>query len=128
MKATIEKHIPASLVQIQSYYSANSSRPIPKEFKGYISSLGASIKMTGLLPTLAVYYSDESKADRKKVIKWVYEIIKSLNEFQNCNGKADLLKYAIDIRSDINKTNQLIEEIMNISVALKLSIRTFPLK
>jgi len=135
MKTKIEKHIPAALQQIKLFYESNvlkkdpiEYKPIPKEFKGYLSSLGASILMSGLLPTLAVYYSEESKADRKKVIKWVFEIIKSLPLFINCNGKPDLLKYAIDISNDTVKTNELIEEILSISIALKLSIRTFPSK
>lgn len=127
MKAKIEKHIEASMRQIQNFYNSHQSMPIPKEFKGYLSSLGASIIMSGLLPTLAVYYSEESKADRKEVITWVYNIIKSLPEFNNCNNKPDLLKYAIDIRANQNMTNELTEEIKNISVALKLVIRTFPL-
>jgi len=128
MKTKIEKYIPDSISQIQAFVASKNNKPIPKEFKGYLSSLGASIKMSGLLPTLAVYYSEESKADRKEVIAWVYIIIKSLPEFNSCNNKPNLLKYAIDIQSDLNKTNQLIEEIMNLSVALKLSIRTFPLQ
>lgn len=128
MKTKIEKYIPDSISQIQAFVASKNNKSIPKEFKGYLSSLGASIKMSGLLPTLAVYYSEESKADRKEVIAWVYNIIKSLPEFNSCNNKLNLLKYAIDIQSDLNKTNQLIEEIMNLSVALKLSIRTFPLQ
>ncbi|HOY32219.1 MAG TPA: type III-B CRISPR module-associated protein Cmr5 [Bacteroidales bacterium] len=129
MKANIEKHIPRAIQQIDSYYTANHNNPITKEYKGYLSSLGASIIMSGLLPTLAVYYAEESnsKADRRKVINWVYEIIISLPFFNNCNGKPDLFKYAIDVKDDRYKTDRLIEEILNISIALKLSIRTFPL-
>jgi len=125
MKANIEKHIPSALEQIKSFYTANHDQPIKKEYKSYLSSLGASIIMSGLLPTLAVYYSEEGKADRTVVIKWVFNIVKPLHG--NCNGKTDLLKYAIQIDSDSILKEILTEDIKNISIALKLAIRTFPL-
>lgn len=128
MKAKIERHIPAAIRQIDAYFKQLDNKPISKEFKGYLSSLGASVIMSGLLPTLAVYYSKESKADRGKVIGWVYEIVKSQPKFNACNNNEDLFKYALEIQGNPQMLNALTEEILNISVALKLSIRTFPLK
>ncbi len=128
MKTKVEKHIPGALRQITAYYEEHDRKPISKEFKGYLSSLGASMRMSGLLPTLAVYYAKESRADRGKVISWVFEIIKEMPQFSNCIDKGDLFKYAIDIKNNSTLTNALTEEILNISVALKLCIRTFPLK
>ncbi len=125
MKANIEKHIPNALAQIDSYFTAHHNRPIKKEYKPYLSSLGASILMSGLLPTLAVYYSVDGKVDRRQVIEWVFNMVKPIHE--NCLGETDLLKYAILIDSDSIRKLVLIEDIINISIALKLSIRTFPL-
>lgn len=128
MKAKIEKHIPAAIVQINNYFTQQEKKSISKEFKGYLSSLGASIIMSGLLPTLAVYYAKESKADRGKVIGWVYELVKTQPQFNACNNNDDLFKYALEVQRNPQMLNALTEEILNISVALKLSIRTFPLK
>jgi len=125
MKAKIEKYIPAALNQIKIYYIANSNRPIKKEYKSYLSSIGASIIMSGLLPTLAVYYSQDSKADRLDVINWVFNIVKPIYDIGNHND--DLFKYAVRIKDNKELTNRLIEDVLNISIALKLSIRTFPL-
>lgn len=133
MKSKIEKHIKAAMKQIDDFYNEQkrnhgNNYKIPKEYKGYLSSLGASILMSGILPTLAVYYSKESKAERKDVINWVCNIIQPLYNFQVNNDKP-LLNYAISINNPQNENDKLklIEDILNVSVALKLSIRTFPL-
>lgn len=125
MKTKIEKYVPDALAQINNYYTAHHNSPIKKEYKSYLSSLGASIIMSGLLPTLAVYHSKESKADRLDVIKWVFNIVKPIYNITNQND--DLFKYAVHIKGNKELTDKLIEDILNISIALKLSIRTFPL-
>jgi CRISPR type III-B/RAMP module-associated protein Cmr5 len=125
MKAKIEKHIHAAVGRIRVYYAQNDRKPIKKEYKSYLSSLGASVIMSGLLPTLAVYYNKEGKADRTEVITWVFDIIRPLHH--NCEGKEDLFEYALSIAHDQIKTDELIEDILNISIALKLSLRTYPL-
>lgn len=125
MKNKIEIHLPAAMREIETFYSSNSKKPIKKEYKGYLSSLGASIRMSGLLPTMAVYYNKESNADREKVITWVYNIIQPIMNIPSDNKT--LLAYSIAIQNDQVQSSRLLELIQNISVALKLCIRTFPL-
>lgn len=144
MKIQIERYIETSLNVIDDYLkiekSKNSKYILEKEFKGYISSLGASIIMSGLIPTLAVY-SDKEKVNRLEVMHWVKKIIiKYLNDpktikcygtilneklrFELNNSRKDLFQFVIENRND---QQILQEEILNIAVALKLALRTFEL-
>jgi CRISPR-associated protein Cmr5 len=106
--------------------AAASSGGIKKEYKGYISSLGASLIMSGLIPTMAFYSSKENsaKAERWKVLDWVFNILKKTNDYSNINPKLTLFEYAR--QTDTNK-KKLERDIREVSIALKLCIRTFEL-
>lgn len=88
-------------------------------YKGYISSLGAGIIQSGLLPTLAMYKG--SQVDEKKnTLKAILSVIKSSN---NDAIEDDLFNYALNA---VDK-NKVKKEIMDASIAIKLAIRTFKL-
>jgi CRISPR-associated protein Cmr5 len=92
---------------------------IPSSYNGYISSFGASIIQSGLLPTLALFENTNSKTAQEK--KLLTDII--LNVLSEEYQPRSLLRYVLE-QKDVYKVKQ---EIINISIAIKLTIRTFKL-
>ncbi|MBL7729654.1 MAG: type III-B CRISPR module-associated protein Cmr5 [Chitinophagaceae bacterium] len=96
-------------------------------YKGYLSSLGASMRMSGLIPTMAFFSSKENsaKGDRWKVLDWIASVLKESKQ-----GYADLSSGRSLFERSL-KANEhastLEKDILDASVALKLSIRTFDL-
>jgi CRISPR-associated protein Cmr5 len=94
---------------------------IPKAFNGYISSLGASIITSGILPTL-IFYGDKaaSQADRPAIIHAI-EIILG-------KGKGTLTGEVVEHYKGSNQAElaRLTSQITDAAIALKLAIRTFP--
>jgi len=109
MKKRIENYIPRALEAIEKFNISNDGE-VPKQFNGYISSFGASIRSAGLLAT-TLFYSEKGGAeeDRQNVVK--------------------AIKYIID--EDIAKNHSVSKEtrakVEDAAVALKLSVRTFKL-
>lgn len=127
MNKTIENYIPDAMLEIESYERKiqMNNEKIKKEMKGYISSLGASIIMSGLIPTLAFYSSRESsaKGDRSVILKWITNILSKYTPYK-VNPLPDIFKYALKQTTDKVKLER---DILDVSIALKLCIRTFEL-
>jgi CRISPR/Cas system CMR-associated protein Cmr5 small subunit len=115
--------------------SAFPKEEIPKVYKAYISSLGAALRMSGLLPTLAFYHKDSNldaadrraDEDRSNVTAWIYSVLKSKIDLDGAHQS--LFHYAVALQKAKNalKLKELEQDIKDASVALKLSIRTFKL-
>lgn len=116
-KKNIEKHIPTALKVLESTFG----NIIPSSYNGYISSFGASIMQSGLKPTLALFENENANTLAKK------ELLTSviLNILDNNTKETSLLKYVINSKDD---ETHLKKQILDISIAIKLSIRTFKLK
>jgi CRISPR/Cas system CMR-associated protein Cmr5 small subunit len=121
MNKKIEKYIGLAMEQLKK------ESKLDKEFKGYIASLGPAINMSGLVPAIAFYSSRESsaKAERGRVMQWIFEILKSEKALPGIEKKNNMLELALSLDSSGKK--KLEKDIMDISIALKLSIRTFSL-
>ena len=114
-KKKIESYIPEVMKVLDKNFPDGT---ISSSYNGYISSFGASIIQSGLLPTLALFENTDATTKENK--EYLSHII-----VQVLTGKEEdrsLLHYAL------NKNEAVItEQILDISVALKLSIRTFNL-
>lgn len=129
MKKRIEKLVPVAIKEagetlIKKDKNGNNLGYIPKEFKGYISSFGASVIQSGLIPTLAFFSNDEgSKENRSKILDAIFQILELKSESNN------LLKYVVDkYDGDEEFDKELLKEkIMDTATALKLAIRTYKL-
>jgi CRISPR-associated protein Cmr5 len=140
----IEKLLPSALEAAKKFITMdNEQLSVPKQFKGYISSFGASVIQSGLMPTLA-FYSDAKKAkgDRSLLVpalidilfrKGIYptndEVQKKLDVLEKDKDK-DLKPHIhifFDWLLENNKENheKLRKELMDASIALKLALRTF---
>ena len=91
-------------------------------FKGYISSFGASVVQSGLLPTVIFYEKEESgeAKDRPKVVEALVHILNNRNN--NMVG-SKLSTYII--RNGNSCGNEFIEEVTNCMVAMKLALRMY---
>ena len=80
---------------------------VPKEYNGYISSFGASIRQAGLLATILFFENESSSSmqDRKKVLR--------------------AIEYILELPKNSLRNNLDRDKIEMAAVALKLAIRTY---
>lgn len=138
-KKSIETYIPSALTLIESHMVSNGE--VEKVYRGYISSMGAAMVQSGLLPTLAVFSSpksDSAGADRRKLMRVITEILRT--EKPDIYGTIPalaahpdleedrLLRYAARFQGNAAKLRQIRHDVMNASVAVKLTLRTFKLR
>jgi CRISPR-associated protein Cmr5 len=116
-KKNIEKYIPEALEVLHTHYPEGV---IPSAYNGYISAFGASIVQSGLTPTLALF--ENNNADTKEDKRILSQDILRILAPEHADDS--LLRYVIYSKEDEKRLKQ---KILDISVALKLSIRTFRL-
>ncbi len=114
-KKNIEKYIPKAMEVLNDTFSDGK---FPSSYNGYISSFGASIIQSGLLPTLALFENKDANTKEKKQLL-TNLILKILD---NNHQENTLLQYVLSSKDD---KNYLKKQILDISIAIKLSIRTF---
>lgn len=92
-------------------------------FKGYISSFGASIVQSGLLPTVIFYEKEETgeAKDRPKVVQALIAMLNNNQSGDNPRIPEKLSKYIIDKKCG----NEFIEEVTDCMVAMKLALRMY---
>ncbi len=126
----VEKLIPDAIKAV-SHSEMEVNGVVNKAYKGYISSLGAGIIQSGLLPTLAMYKgaekSENKKADTGKLLDAIFYVIEK-NHKSDVISEKDLFNYALKASKVPENRQSVINEIMNASIAIKLAIRTFKLE
>lgn len=103
---------------------------ILESYNGQVAALGVSILMTGLKPTLAIYYQDApgvengspDKAYREYVLEIIVKMLKAYKNYAYENAK-ELVRKALAMDDD----SKLKTDIINCSVALKQVVRTYNL-
>jgi CRISPR-associated protein (Cas_Cmr5) len=100
---------------------------LPNEYKGYISSYGAAVGQSGLLPA-TMFFSEkpaqnpkltDTKLRRTKLMRAIYAVLKK--EGEPSTNEHVLLNYA-----KLNYTNRTeIQNILNAAVALKMAMRAY---
>ena len=116
-KKRIENYIPKAIEVLDRAFADSV---IPSAYNGYISSFGVSVIQSGLLPTLALF--ENTNASTKENKEYLSYLIVQI--LRDSDDDISLLRYVIDSRED---KRYLREKILDISVAIKLSIRTFKL-
>ena len=115
-KKRIESYIPKAIEVLNKEFSDGK---IPSAYNGYISSFGASVMQSGLLPTLALFENTNTKTKESKEYL-TYIIIQVLRAKDD---DISLLHYVLKGNEELLKP-----QIMDIAIAIKLSIRTFKLE
>lgn len=147
-KQVIEALIPPALALIEEHLVVQPEQEgelsyIPKVYKGYISSMGASLNQSGLLPTLAIFSArdSEDEGERWKLMiiltkllkdKWTnrYEALatQTNRQGQPFPDEQRLLQFAAAKREDRTLLRAIRNDLVQASIAVKLALRTFNLK
>lgn len=114
-KKTIEKYIPKAMKVLSDTFKDGT---FPSSYNGYISSFGASVMQSGLKPTLALFENKDANTKEKKQL--LTNII--LKILDNNASEDTLLQYVLNSNED---ENYLKQKILDISIAVKLCLRTF---
>ena len=132
---------------IKSTKTILNNNQILESYNGQVASLSVSIAMSGLLPTLAIFYQDSNsnqikeKAYRRNVLEVVAKMITDDNKKWNFSDANALMKYAVGLSNSISKNknddkkrkcdlsnlNCLSNEIIECAIALKQVVRTYNL-
>ncbi|MBU3219625.1 type III-B CRISPR module-associated protein Cmr5 [Clostridium algidicarnis] len=127
-KREIEEQIPIAIDLINEYINVekfDDKNPglIPKEYNGYISSFGASIIQSGLVSTISFFEanSSKSKEDKKVLTSLILQVIK-IHKCLELGDNESLLSYVLNNK---NTFEEVEEEVINATIAIKLSIRVF---
>lgn len=127
MNRKVNELIPKALAAITASGMADTAGKVDKEYKGYISSMGASIIQSGLTATLA-FYSNEQSGSADKRLKLLKAIVKTI---LNAESNDKLLTYVLS--GTHNGTNKVEidmyeKQISDALIALKLALRTYKQK
>lgn len=123
----IEKYIPVALRALENNsIGIVDQGKIDETYNGYISSFGASMITSGLLPTF-IFYSKKAEnnreADRSNIIKALEFMLKE----DSVNLLAENESILNKVKRDYSD-NHLKQKIQECAIALKLAIRTYPKK
>ncbi len=134
MDRRVEKYFPLVLRKVEEVFREEiNGKGIPSAYKGYISTFGSMVIQNGILPALAYYEKEDSNEKiqngRKKIIKVIKEFLKDQNEIgKDANGllvETVIKKVSKKGSVDKDELRRLEGKIIDISIALKLSLRTF---
>jgi CRISPR-associated protein Cmr5 len=101
---------------------------IPKEYKGYISSLGANIIQAGIKAAITFYEAEESgsKSDRRLVNAAIKYILTDNNAELTTYSDYKLTQLLSNLTNEEKQQKAL--EILDAATALKLALRTYKMK
>lgn len=122
----LEELIGPALEAVEKHLSKDG-KSVEKEYDGYAASFGASLRTSGLLPTLAFYsdyHKEKNKPRRNHLLKALFHVVKLKNEEAAKSGEDKLLEAAV--RSQ--KPKELERDLLDASIAVKLALRNFEQK
>lgn len=131
MEKRVERYFPGVLKITEEVFKEEIKKGgIPNEFKGYISSFGSRVLQNGVLP--AVAYIEKADSNTNREIKKIADVIKLFlkKEYSSINDNDKLVEA---IRKLVQKGDSFDREklriiegkVIDISIALKLAIRTY---
>ena len=119
----LDRLIPIALIEAGKLIDKKDDK-MPREYKGYISSFGASVIQSGLKAAVAFY---ENKTADSKQNKW--KLTQAILNILKADGKVadsydSLMKFVVsdECNSNLSKSRR---DITDAATALKLAIRTF---
>lgn len=102
------------------------SNVIDKKYKGQIASFGAAISMGSLLSAVA-FFSDkgQSEVDRYRILDAILIVLQKQNK---ADGFKKLYEYiSAEMKNNVPE-NVLKDEIINVTIAVKLAMNLYVLK
>ncbi len=122
MKREIEKLIAPAIEAAEKHLQKEGT--IASQYNGYISSFGAAVMQSGLLPAIAFNEktTSGSEEDRSCLMRAILQIIKA----SPLEKGETLIKYVL--ATSETERRAMRRDILNAATALKLAIRTFRLE
>lgn len=125
-------------LQYSSLFKDKAHQNILKSYNGQIAALGVSILMSGLLPTLAIYYQHQLEQKNAACRRNVLEVIARMMDYADAKAlfeevlelnkkKRNPNQNEKDLKDFETKWKQLQNKIVDCSVALKQVVRTYNL-
>ena len=131
MNRRVEKYFPDILKMVnKEFYEEIKGQGIPSEYKGYISTFGAMVIQNGLIPALAYFEKNDAneKGNRKRISNIVKNFLK-VKDIIKINDNKKLCQYlSEEIQSKRmvkDKLREIENKVIDISIAIKLALRTF---
>lgn len=132
-KQRIEKLIPIANEILREQMESGGEAILKKNgdinstYDGKIAALGVSVAMSGLRPTLAMYFNDSGSVKTKPILEVIAKIIRKDGIYVNSNvldSAPALLSHALDTSSNLD---ELKKYVLESAVALKQVVRTYNL-
>lgn len=106
----------------------NKTKASNDSYNGKIAGFGVSVAMSGLLPTLAIYYSERDS--RNVCLRNILDVLAKMihadkNEYSTIRDARTLLQYAINNKHSEVLKKQLKKDLLDSSIALKQVFRTY---
>lgn len=117
MKKRIEEHVPKA-IDVAKNLIENGT--IDKAYNGYISSFGAAVIQSGLVPAVAFYSYENAKSAVEKGKK---KLMAAIAELLGLPHGTNLLDYVMANDNALTK-----DKVLDMATCLKLAIRTYPLE
>ncbi len=127
-KAKMQRYVEATLNYLEKGIGdIISEGEVEGTMVGKVASFGPTVYAMGLKPAVMLYSKsgEDQKADRRPVVNAIYKILQKLYPDIEKKGK-DLCSYVRPLQDGALANAK--EEILDICVALKLALRTFPTK
>lgn len=121
-KSRIEKLIPIADKAIKSSGIVKEGK-VNESYDGKIAGFGVSVAISGLRPTLAMYFNENGNVKTRSILEAIATIIKDDVGLTNDTAK-DLLQYALGNISE-EQGEKLKKHILEAAIALKLVVRTY---
>ena len=122
MKKKMQEDIIHALDMIKKVDMLDKNGKLPNEYKGYISSYGAAVGQSGLLPATMFYSekgsSDKTKKMRCRLMQAIYAVLKKEEPSTNEHILLDYAKLNYDNMSEA-------QNILNAAIALKMAMRAY---
>ena len=120
----INRMIPVAIQKINKYLVVreNGEELLPSNYSSYMDSFGISVRMSGLLQTVAFYEKDENK---KLINKLLLEVL--LENDKSLKDK-ELLSVVCEKIEDPAEYRKFEERVIEATIACKLAMKTFKKK
>ncbi len=124
-KSVINQEIEYAYEALKEAAIANDKGEIKKSFRGQISTFGAAVTMGSLLPAIAFFDEDGgAEVPRSRLMNAILLVLKKRGVAEQ-NVKT-LFEYAQKQKKE-NRESACQEEILNVAIAIKLSMNLYKL-
>ena len=123
-----KKQIEYAIEALRANNIITNDNQYPKVFKGYISSFGAAVIQSGLIPAIIFFENEDNdaNADRHKIIGVLKDIINAMRQQYTVTDATILANYSMaQYIIEHGNTDQLLKEITEAAVAMKLALRMY---